>query len=114
MVADIMMADHDEDISITIESIDSTWYQLSGSFVYPRADVTVRVTNEGGGVVNQLVVDHHAFNWVCEAVGKTLHLSGLNLAPGGSVTAVWTVFGWAMVLGTGSNFIRTRKCALPQ
>ncbi len=88
VIADGSVAVHDEDVSISIESIDTTWYELMGAFVYPRASVTLRVTNEGSGVVDNVVVNHFSFYWTCWPEETTLHLSGLNLAPGASTTAV--------------------------
>jgi len=86
--ADGSVAVHDEDVSISIESIDTTWYELMGAFVYPRASVTLRVTNEGSGVVDNAVVNHFSFYWICWPEETTLHLSGLNLTSGASTTAV--------------------------
>jgi hypothetical protein len=102
VIADGSVAVHDEDVSISIESIDTTWYELMGAFVYPRASVTLRVTNEGSGIVENVVVNHFSVYWICEAVERTVHLSGLNLAPGASITAVldslWLNYAsWAWV-----------------
>ncbi|MBL8002350.1 MAG: hypothetical protein JNL05_10350 [Flavobacteriales bacterium] len=88
VIADGSTAIHDEDVSITVESIDTTWYELMSGMVYPRANATVRVTNEGSGILENAVVNHFSFYWICESVGRTVHLSGLNLAPGASITAV--------------------------
>lgn len=102
VIADGTNAIHDEDVSIQVESIDTTWYELMSGMVYPRANVTVRVTNEGSGILDNVVVNHFSFYWICEAVERTVHLSGLNLAPGASITAVldslWLNYApWAWV-----------------
>jgi hypothetical protein len=75
-------------VSIVIESVDTVWYDLSGSLVFPRVTATVRITNEGGGIVDNVVVNHWLpYAGICSMVGKTLHLEDLNLAPGASTTA---------------------------
>ncbi|MCB9170307.1 MAG: hypothetical protein H6597_05495 [Flavobacteriales bacterium] len=83
ILADGSVASVDADMSIAIENIDSTWYQLTNGVVFPRATVTVRVTNEGSGPVDKVVVSHWLINGgPCSTVGTTAHLQGLNLAPG--------------------------------
>jgi hypothetical protein len=97
VIADGSVAVHDEDVSISIESIDTTWYELMSGMVYPRATVTVRLTNEGSGIVDNAVVNHFSYYWTCWPEETTLPLSGLNLAPGASTTAVldslWLGYG---------------------
>lgn len=92
---------HDEDVSIALVSIDSAWCSNSSSMGYPRANVTVQVTNEGSGIVDSLVVSHTSFGWMCASVGTYLHLNDLNLATGASVIveldSLWlddTPCGW--------------------
>lgn len=88
VLADGSMPEHDEDVSIIMESVDTVWYDIMSSIVFPRVTATVRLTNEGTGIVDNVVVNHWLpYAGICSMVGKTLHLEDLNLAPGASVTA---------------------------
>lgn len=90
VIADGTVPSHDENVSIALQSIDSAWCSGSGSMGYPRANVTVQVTNEGSGVIDSLVVSHTSFGWMCASVGTYLHRNDLSLAPGATVTAELT------------------------
>lgn len=74
---------HPENVGISILSVDSVYYYLQGSMVYPRADATVRVTNPGPTVVNDVLVAHAGFAWDCGNVGSSVHVHDAGLAPGG-------------------------------
>ena len=87
VVADGTVATHDEDVSIMLLGIDTAWCSGSGGTGYPQANVTVEVTNEGGGLVDSVVLCHSAFGWMCSSVGAYLHLNDLSLAPGASIVA---------------------------
>ena len=97
VVADGTVPQHDEDVSITVVSVDSVWYSLSGTVIYPRANVTVRVTNEGSGLLDEVVLNHWQPYGFCSSVGTTLHLAALGLATGQfedvSMTDLWLSFG---------------------
>ncbi len=94
---------HTEDVSIEILTVDSVWYDLMGMMVYPKARVTVMVSNEGGSLLDHVVVNHwQSFTGVCSNVGTTLHLENLALAPGGSIDAtlneIWLGFApWSWI-----------------
>ncbi|HRH37322.1 MAG TPA: hypothetical protein PK760_03195, partial [Flavobacteriales bacterium] len=87
VLTDGSMSVHDEDVSIQIQSIDSTWYPWSPGYVFPRANVTVRITNEGSTVVDDVVLDHSVFTWDCWGGTTIIPLSNLGLAPGATTTA---------------------------
>ena len=74
---------HPENVGISILSVDSVYYYLQGSMVYPLADATVRVTNPGPTVVNDVLVAHAGFAWDCGNVGSSVHVHDAGLAPGG-------------------------------
>jgi hypothetical protein len=81
---------HDPDVSIAVQSVDSTWYRLIGNTIHPKVRLTVRLTNEGSDALHGLLLNHRPPAWgVCSPPGTSHRLQGLALPPGASTTFTW-------------------------
>ncbi|HMU14565.1 MAG: T9SS type A sorting domain-containing protein [Bacteroidetes bacterium] len=77
---------HGENVGITILAIDSVYYHLQNGIVQPQVDVTVRVTNLGPTVVNDVLVAHKGINGIaCGYYGTSQHVHNAGLAPGAAM-----------------------------
>lgn len=79
-------AAHTEDVGIEVLAIDSVYYTLNFGIVFPKADATVRITNQGTVEVQTFRVAYHGPAGVaCGYAGTSVQVENAALAPGGHV-----------------------------
>jgi len=79
-------AAHTEDVGIEVLAIDSVYYTLNSGIVFPKADATVRITNQGTVEVQSFRVAYRGpMGVACGYAGTSVQVENAALAPGGHV-----------------------------
>jgi hypothetical protein len=80
--ADGSIAAHPTNVAIEVASVDSTWYTGTPPIIFPRASVSIRVTNQSTEILEDLVLNSWINAGICSAPGNTYRYHTLGLAQG--------------------------------
>ncbi|MGV3638627.1 MAG: T9SS type A sorting domain-containing protein [Flavobacteriales bacterium] len=114
-------SEHDEDVAVEV-TLDSVWFEPIGwgapsTYMYHRADVTVRVINSGPVTLTDVLISHQEYEYIsfgCVPNARTVRLQDMELDPGEDTTFVMQgllVTGSAIPSGTS---VETEVCVVAQ
>lgn len=114
-------SEHSEDVAVEL-TVDTVWFEPIGwgapsSYMYHRADISVRVINSGPAALTDVLVSHQEYEYIsfgCEPYARTVHLQDMELNPGQDTTFVMQgllVTGSSTPSGTS---VETEVCVVAQ